>query len=156
MACSTTGQTRKRLMPPTYFLIGLVAVIVSRLVLGALAYSTGLTLGLGIVLMGAGIALNLLTDSALKRGATPVSPDAMPTAFIASGVFRLSRNPMYLGMALIVAAAALLIGEPVSLLVGLALVAIMDRLFVPHEERNLEHAFGPAYLAYKSAVRRWI
>ncbi len=156
MACSAAGQTRKRLMPPTYFLIGLVAVIASRFLLGALAYSTWLTLVAGVVLMAVGLVLNLLTDLALKRHATPVSPDAVPTSFVASGVFRLSRNPMYLGMALIVAAAALLVGEPIGLIVAFALVVIMDRLFVPSEERNLELAFGSAYVEFKSAVRRWI
>lgn len=156
MACSAAGQTRKRLMPPTYFLIGLVVVIASRFLLGALVYSSWVTLTVGAALMAVGIALNLLTDSAFKRRATPVSPDAVPTAFVASGVFRLSRNPMYLGMALIVAAAALLVGEPLGMLVALALIAVMDRLFVPGEERNLELAFGSSYLDYKAKVRRWI
>jgi protein-S-isoprenylcysteine O-methyltransferase Ste14 len=156
MACSAAGQTRKRLMPPTYFLIGLVAAVASRFLLGALVYSNWLTLAAGVLLMAAGVVLNLLSDSALKKHATPVSPDAVPTAFVASGVFRVTRNPMYLGMALIVAAAALLVGEPIGLIVAFALVVIMDRLFVPGEERNLEVAFGSAYVEYKSAVRRWV
>ncbi len=156
MACSAAGQTRKRLMPPTYFLIGLVAVIASRFLLGALAYSDRLTLAVGAVLLVVGVALNLLADSAFKKRATPVSPDAVPAAFVVSGVFRLTRNPMYLGMTLIVAAAALLVGEPIGIAAAVALLAIMDRLFVPAEERNLQAAFGSDYLEYKAEVRRWI
>jgi protein-S-isoprenylcysteine O-methyltransferase Ste14 len=156
MACSAAGQTRKRLMPPAYFLIGLAVVVASRLLLGALRYSSWLTLAAGAVLMVAGVVLNLLTDSAFKNRATPVSPDAVPTAFVVSGVFRVTRNPMYLGMALIVASAALLLGEPIGLIAAFAFVAVMDRSFVPGEERNLELAFGSDYVDYKSAVRRWI
>jgi protein-S-isoprenylcysteine O-methyltransferase Ste14 len=156
MACSAPGQTRKRLMPPTYFLVALLLVVASRLVLGVLAYSNWLTLAAGVALMAAGVALNLLTDSAFKKRATPVSPDAVPSAFVDSGVFRLTRNPMYLGMAMIVAAAALLVGAPVGLVAACAFVWIMDRSFVPGEERNLELAFGSAYTYYRTRVRRWI
>ncbi|MDR3685807.1 MAG: isoprenylcysteine carboxylmethyltransferase family protein [Coriobacteriia bacterium] len=156
MSCSTTGQARRRVMPPTYFLIVLVIVIGSRFVLGPLAYSTWLTLGLGAVLMAAGIALNLLADSAFKKRATPVSPDALPLTFVDSGVFRLTRNPMYLGMALIAAGSALLVGAPVGVLAALGFVVIMDRMFVPGEERNLELAFGGSYVGYRARVRRWI
>lgn len=156
MACSAAGQTRKRVMPPTYFLLALVLVIASRFFLGVLVFSNMITLAVGSALMAAGVALNLLADSAFKRHATPVSPDAVPSAFVAAGVFRVTRNPMYLGMALIVAAAALLVGEPVGLLVACAFLLAMDRLFVPGEERNLAQAFGPVYVDYKTEVRRWI
>lgn len=156
MGCSTTSQSRKRLMPPTYLLIALVLVVASRLLFGVLSYSTTLTFVAGVVLVAAGIALNLSTDSAFKTRGTPVSPDATPSALVASGAFRLTRNPMYLGMALIVAGSALLVGEPVGLLIAAALVGIMNRLFVPGEEHNLELAFGTAYVDYKAAVRRWL
>jgi protein-S-isoprenylcysteine O-methyltransferase Ste14 len=156
VTCSASGQARTRLMPPTYFLIALVLVVASRFLLGSLAYSTSVTVLLGIALMAVGIALNLSTDSAFKKRGTPVSPDATPSAMVASGVFRLTRNPMYLGMALIVAAAALLVGEPIGILAACALVVILDRSFVPGEERNLERVFGSAYADYRATVRRWI
>jgi protein-S-isoprenylcysteine O-methyltransferase Ste14 len=156
MACSAPGQTRKRMMPPTYFLMGLVVVVASRFVLAAWSYFSAVTLVLGAAALAGGVALNLLTDSAFKKRGTPVSPDATPSAFVASGAFRLSRNPMYLGMVLIVAGVALLVGEPIGLLAAAALILIMDRSFVPGEEHNLEAAFGQTYVDYKAAVRRWI
>jgi protein-S-isoprenylcysteine O-methyltransferase Ste14 len=156
MACSMPGQTRKRLMPPTYFLIFLILVVASRFLLPTWVYATPLTLIAGIALMDEGIALNLLSDSAFKRRNTPVSPGATPSSLVVSGVFRLTRNPMYLGMASIVAAAALLVGEPAGLIFAGVLILLMDRLFVPFEERNLQAAFGEDYAAYKSSVRRWV
>ena len=63
---------------------------------------------------------------------------------------------MYLGMAVIAAGTALSVGDPVGVLAAFGLVLIMDRLFVPGEERNLELTFGGSYLDYKAKVRRWI
>lgn len=155
-SCSTSGQARKRLMPPTYFFLSLALVAAARFALPMLAYATPFTLVLGALFVGAGVALNLMSDSALKRLNTPVSPDATPSALVLSGVFRLTRNPMYLGMACIVAGAALLVGEPVGLSVAAAFALIMNSLFVPGEERNLETAFGSEYASYKASVRRWV
>jgi len=63
---------------------------------------------------------------------------------------------MYLGMAVIAAGTALSVGDPVGVLAAFGLVLIMDRLFVPGEERNLELAAGGSYVEYKAKVRRWI
>lgn len=156
MACSTTGQTRKRVMPPTYFLIALLLVVAVRFVLFRWAYSTPLTLGVGVVLLVAGIWLDLAGDSAFKRRGTPVSPDATPSALVTSGVFRWTRNPMYLGMVVMVAAVAALLGAFAGLVVPAVLVVVLDREFVTGEERRLAEAFGSDYAEYASAVRRWI
>ncbi len=157
MSCSASGEaTRKRVMPPTLLLAGLVAVVTLRLVLPFLTYWTPITLAGGLMFMGAGIGLNLASDGAFKKRGTPVSPLATPSTLVTSGVFRFTRNPMYLGMTLIVAATALAIGAPAGLVVAIALLAILDRMFVPAEEHNLEVAFGETYRGYKARVRRWM
>lgn len=156
MACSTSEGARKRLFPPTYLLIALFIVVALRFLLPFWAYTSVVTLGVGCALLACGIALNLLSDSSLKKAATGVSPDSKPSALVADGVFRFTRNPMYLGMALIIAAAALLIGAPVGLGVALAFAWLMGRLFIPTEELNLTSVFGETYIAYRKSVRRWV
>ena len=156
MACSTEGPGRKRVMPPTYFLIALLIVIASRFLLQGWLYWTWVTLVMGAILTTIGIALNLAPDSAFKKESTPVSPDAMPSALVTSGVFRFTRNPMYLGMTLILAGVALLVGQPAAVLVAPAFALLLDRRFIPGEERNLENAFGRAYDRYNADVRRWV
>jgi protein-S-isoprenylcysteine O-methyltransferase Ste14 len=63
---------------------------------------------------------------------------------------------MYLSMALITAAVALLLSQPLGIVFALGLVWIWNGVFIPHEERILENAFGSQYADYKVAVRRWI
>lgn len=156
MACSTSASKARRFMPPTYLLLFLLVAVALRFALPFFAYVTPLTLALGLTFLLLGIALNLAADAALKKSATPISPDATPVAFVTSGVFGLTRNPMYLGMVLIVAAAALLAGVPAGLIAAGAFALLLDRLFILREERNLEAAFGTRYAAYKASVRRWI
>jgi len=156
MACATTADTRKRVLPPTYFLGALVLAIASRFLVPRWAYASALTLALGAVLIAAGIALNLTSDSTFKRHGTPVNPDAEPAMLVTTGAFRVTRNPMYLGMVFIVAGAALLAGAPLGLFSAFALMWALNRFFIPREERNLSRAFGPQYDEYRVAVPRWI
>ena len=63
---------------------------------------------------------------------------------------------MYLGMVAILLGVALLVGSLITFLVPLCFGVLMEVLFVPVEERNLEGVFGEEYLDYKRRVRRWI
>jgi protein-S-isoprenylcysteine O-methyltransferase Ste14 len=76
---------------------------------------------IGLLPIAAGIALNILADLALKRHQTTVKPFEPSTAIVTGGVFGLSRNPMYLGMALGLVDAACLLGALTPWLVVTAL-----------------------------------
>jgi protein-S-isoprenylcysteine O-methyltransferase Ste14 len=103
-----------------------------------------------------GIILNLLADRSFKQHKTTVKPCEKPSALVTDGVFRLSRHPMYLGMVLILAGIAILLGSVMPWFILLALVAFFEVRFVRMEECMLEQTFGAAYRAYKKRVRRWI
>lgn len=155
MACSIENG-RRRIMPPTYFFASLLLVGGFCLALPGGVHPSAFDVAAGIALLGAGTWLNLASDSAFKRRSTPVAPDATPTTLVESGVFKVTRNPMYLGMVLIVAGVALLVGEPIALTIPAVLLWVLDRFFVPREEGNLESAFGAEYATYRSRVPRWI
>ena len=78
------------------------------------------------------------------------------TTLVTGGSYRFTRNPMYLGMVLILLGAALGRGSLGAFLPIPAFVWVIRRQFVLPEERFLEEAFGDAYRAYKQRVRRWI
>jgi protein-S-isoprenylcysteine O-methyltransferase Ste14 len=86
----------------------------------------------------------------------PVRPFTEPVALVSDGMFRLSRNPMYLGLILVLAGAALLLSSPLALLVAPAYGWWVQRRFIAREERLLEDRFGDAYRAYCLRVRRWV
>jgi protein-S-isoprenylcysteine O-methyltransferase Ste14 len=110
----------------------------------------------GGVLALAGVALLASFNTAFTRKGTAVEPWKPTTAIVTTGPYRVTRNPAYLGMALVYVGIALLAGA-LWLLVPLPLVlVVIDRAVIAREERYLERKFGREYLDYKAGVRRWI
>ena len=150
------GKGRFRVMPPTLF-VGLLALTAGiALAAPTRAIDPAPLNYLGAALVGAGIFLNLWSDQQLKRAQTTVKPFAQPTVLITNGAFRLTRNPMYLGMALILAGTAWLLGSPPALLCAAAFMLAVQRWFVRTEEANAAAVFGAAYEDYRRSVRRWL
>ena len=75
---------------------------------------------------------------------------------VTEGVYRWTRNPMYLGMALIYLGFALLLDSLVALILIFPLVFVIQKEVIEREERYMEAKFGDAYRDYKARVRRWI
>ena len=99
-----------------------------------------------------------LTVAALvefARSKTTVIPHLDPTALITGGVFRWTRNPIYLADALILAGFALIWGKVLGLILVPALALLLDRRFIRGEEARLSTAFGEAFAAYAAQTRRW-
>jgi protein-S-isoprenylcysteine O-methyltransferase Ste14 len=111
---------------------------------------------LGGVLLLAGLVLLGSFNTAFQRKGTAVEPWKPTTAIVTTGPYRLTRNPAYLGMALVYIGVALL-ADALWVLVPLPVVlVIIDRMVIAREERYLERKFGQEYLDYKGRARRWI
>lgn len=107
----------------------------------------------------AGAAICGLAVASFGRARTTVNPTrpAETSALVASGVYRLSRNPMYLGFLLLLLAWGVYLSHvPALLLAPPALVVYLNRFQIPLEEQALESRFGDEYRAYKQKVRRWL
>jgi protein-S-isoprenylcysteine O-methyltransferase Ste14 len=111
-------------------------------------------LGLVPVLLGA--AINVLADRQFKRAGTTVKPFEVSSALVTDGIFRFTRNPMYLGMLCMLVGVAMLLRELTPWLVAPVFAAVMQSVFVRSEERMLEEHFGEAWRAYAARVRQWI
>jgi protein-S-isoprenylcysteine O-methyltransferase Ste14 len=104
----------------------------------------------------AGIALMLLALAAFRQAGTSPNPTVSTSALAFEGPYRFTRNPMYLGLALLSAGIAG-IGNALWPFVALVpVMAIIQTQVVTREERYLETKFGETYLAYRSRVRRWL
>lgn len=112
------------------------------------------TLGLLPALIG--IALAVWAARLFLRAGTPLEPWQMPTALVAAGPYRFSRNPMYLGLTLCLLGFAMWLGTATPPLVIPLFVAVITLGFIRPEERRLEQRFGAPYQDYKARVRRWI
>lgn len=111
-------------------------------------------LGLGVAVPG--LALAAAGVRAFRARGTTVHPWRVPSAFVAGGPYRFTRNPMYLGLLLVTLGAALLVGTLAMLLAPALFFALADRCVIPWEERTLLATFGEAYAAYRTRVRRWL
>jgi protein-S-isoprenylcysteine O-methyltransferase Ste14 len=91
-----------------------------------------------------------------RRAGTPIRPTAQAVSLVTSGPFRLSRNPMYLGIVVMLLGIALFVGSWPMLIPPLGFFVLMSLVFIPFEEQRLRQVFGEAYDSYARRVRRWI
>ncbi|HEX6583088.1 MAG TPA: isoprenylcysteine carboxylmethyltransferase family protein [Thermoleophilaceae bacterium] len=111
---------------------------------------------LGGGLLVAGLALLASFNTTFHRKGTAVEPWKPTTAIVTTGPYRFTRNPAYVGMALVYVGIAVL-SQALWVLVPLPVVLlIIDRTVIAREERYLERKFGREYLDYKGSVRRWL
>lgn len=111
-----------------------------------------------IVLFVAGSALIVSARVAFAKADTTFSPIApeRSSRLVTKGVYRLTRNPMYLGTFLALLALAALLSNPAAAVVAASYVVYMDRFQIWPEERVLRGRFGSEYENYTHAVRRWV
>ena len=110
----------------------------------------------GLAIALAGLALILLSLGLFRRFRTRPEPWQPSSALITSGLYRLSRNPMYLGMAATSAGVALYFESLAAAALLVIVVAVIDRFVIQREERYLSRRFGTDYDAYRARVRRWL
>jgi protein-S-isoprenylcysteine O-methyltransferase Ste14 len=146
-------------IPPPVVVMLFAAVmwqLAERLPFGGFAFSAQRPLA-GLVLL-AGLALMAAAAWTLFRARTTVNPLRPERAshLVTSGVFAVSRNPIYLGDALILLALAIGFGNAVNFLLLPLFVAFIGRFQIGPEERALQRLFGDEYRAYCTRVRRWV
>lgn len=147
-----------RIPPPLVCLLaGLASWGLAQLVPSFQLAFAGHRLG-GALVIGAGILIALAGIIAFHRARTTVSPlkPDRATTLVTGGIYRWTRNPMYLGMAMVLAGWTLILAHPAGLLGLAAFVLFMDRFQIRPEERALEALFGEAFGRYRSNVGRWI
>ena len=106
----------------------------------------------------AGVWSALAGIAAFRRVGTTVSPlrPEKASSLVVCGVYRFTRNPMYLGLLLVLIAWALILSNALALIILPAFILYMNRFQIGPEEAALAAAFGPDFTTYKSRVRRWL
>jgi protein-S-isoprenylcysteine O-methyltransferase Ste14 len=113
-------------------------------------------LGGGALLAAAGLAVGMAAIGLFKRAGTPPPPWEPTTGIVTTGIYARTRNPMYIGMALIHAGLAVALDGPIALILLAVVMVVIRYGVIAREEAYLEGKFGKAYLAYKARVRRWV
>ena len=110
----------------------------------------------GAILTIFGAALIMLAILRFRAAGTPPEPWEETTAFVREGVYRLTRNPMYLGMASIYAGITIIAGCFVLLALFVPVIITIHRGVILREEQYLSRKFGAAYDEYCRSTRRWV
>lgn len=107
----------------------------------------GLLIGLGIEGWAAGL---------FRKARTAVQPWKPSTALVTTGVYGLTRNPIYLGFAITYVGLSVGLDSPLALILLIPCLVVLDRLVIQREERYLAARFGTDYDRYRQRVRRWL
>jgi protein-S-isoprenylcysteine O-methyltransferase Ste14 len=144
--------------PPPLIFAGILAIgiLIDRYFTGVSTHVPGLprcafaTIMISFAAVFLGGALGLF-----RKARTRAEPWQPTTAIVTDGIYRYTRNPMYVGMALAYAGLAATVDSPIAFILLPAALLVIQHGVVLREEKYLQEKFGAEYLRYKSAVRRW-
>lgn len=146
-------------VPPVVVTLGCAGLMWGAAALSpSLAFDVPGRVVIAVVLAVAGAAVALAGVVAFRRAETtvnPVRPDAA-SSLVASGVYWVARNPMYLGFLLALLGWAVWLAHPLAFLVLPLFVAYMSRFQIRPEERALRARFGESFESYSRSTRRWL
>ena len=147
----------KKILPPILFAIFLIAMCLICWGSGSphrMIYPYNL---IGVPFFAAGLMLTVTGKRFFKQLGTNIMTFDEPDMLVTEGLFRHTRNPMYLGFVLALAGFSLLVGAAASsLLLVMLFFLITDRWYIAFEEKIMLRKFGLDYVKYCQQVRRWI
>ncbi len=111
---------------------------------------------LGATLCASALTIGLAGVREFHRHKTPTSPFKPTTALVTSGVFGRTRNPMYLGLVVLVLGVAIAVNSLAFLLAAVFLGVLLQLAVIRPEERFMTARFGEAFQTYRSRTRRWL
>jgi len=149
-------ERKRKIVPPVYLLLTLLAMAAMHFFLPIVRVIAAPYTQLGWVFVAVGVGIAAVAAGAFRRAGTPVIPFEPSTALVTGGLYRFTRNPMYLGMVLLLIGVAILLGSLTAFLPVPVFAWIIQKWFIEGEERFLEEIFGENYLAFKRNVRRWL
>lgn len=153
---SPASKATKPLYPPAYFLASVLLMLGLHFLIPMKQVISSSYRYLGLVPMAAGLVLNMWGSRLFDRTGTTIKPFEASSTLVRQGPYRVSRNPMYLGMVVFLFGAGVLAGSITPFLVVAGFAYFIDRRFIRAEEAMLEQAFGSQYASYRARVRRWV
>lgn len=111
-------------------------------------------LALGLIALG--LVVEASAANLFRRAGTALEPWKPSTALVTTGIYKHSRNPVYLGFAITYLGLAIGLDSPVAVILLIPCLILIDRLVIVREEVYLDAKFGEPYRTYRRSVRRWL
>ncbi len=113
-------------------------------------------IALGLAAVGVGVAgAGVVSFRRAKTTVNPLKPETA-SSLVVSGIYRVSRNPMYLGALIVLVGWAVLLANVLAFIAAATFVLYLNRFQIVPEENALTAHFGPAFSGYCAKVRRWL
>ena len=149
-------KSRRKIYPPVYFFITIILMVplhyflpIKKVVNPPISY-------IGLILILTAITMLVWAARSFGREKTTIKPFEQSSELVTYGLYRFTRNPMYLSMVMTLFGLAIFLGSITPFLLIPVFILLIQRNFIIHEERGLEETFGEKYKNYKALVRRWI
>ena len=121
-----------------------------------LTLEVNLSLLLGLIFLIGSMALIVMAFKELQNYQTTYIPDGEPEKLVKTGPFKLTRNPIYLGMFGILIASSFLMQSISAMLIPILFLSIIENTWIPHEEEKLKEKFPDEWEEYISSTKRWL
>jgi protein-S-isoprenylcysteine O-methyltransferase Ste14 len=148
-------QMKKLIIPPVFVLLSLVLIVTFYFIFQSynlIPFPFNLA---GILIIIAGFVVMSKARDLFKKHQTTLTYNKA-SQLVTEGIFAKSRNPMYIGMFLMLLGTAICFMNLISVIVSFIFILIINFISVPIEERMMEDSFGLEYNEYKKIVRRWL
>ncbi len=150
------ARVKRIIYPPMWLAIGIIVQFVCNEYFPVLRFTTVAGQAVGGIILVVGLALLVMAGGLFKKADTEMIPFREVRALVTTGVYRYTRNPMYLGMALVLLGCAVTVGAATAFIVIPVFMVIIQYRFIVHEEQLLREIFPEEFPAYCRQVRRWL
>jgi len=149
-------MVKRIIYPPVWLLLGLISIFALNELYPVIRFTSLVFQALGGVVIVVGLLLLVTANGLFVRAGTDVIPFRKVSSLVTTGIYRFTRNPMYLGMVAVPLGCALTVGVVSALLVPAVFAVIVEARFIRPEEQMLRELFPEQYPAYCQRVRRWL
>jgi protein-S-isoprenylcysteine O-methyltransferase Ste14 len=143
-------------MPPVFLLVAILVMIALNRWAPLGTFGGSFARAVGLLFSIAGLALGIWCTMLFQAAQTTIKPYETSSALLTGGPYRISRNPIYLGMVLFLIGLNLGLGSWSPFVAIPVFVFIIERRFIRAEEAALSRRFGDEYETYRRRVRRWV
>lgn len=144
--------------PPVFMVLAIMSVIYGNPFFPAFSFAFAEQQLIGVFLAIIGMAIAIVSVQRFRQLGTTIQPHKLDEArhLVTDGIYNYTRNPMYLGMAILIASAGVFFGSFLSIPAIIAFVMIINRFQIAPEEVALEKLFGQEYIDFKARTRKWL
>lgn len=152
----TKDHADVKIPPPVLTIIFIVIAYVAKWTIPIPFVVPNFLRNIGFILIVIGFLLGIAAFSEFRKARTTIDPHGSVSSIVTSGIYRFTRNPIYVGFLLMLIGIPLNSGTYWGIILVPVFIYFMNRLVIEREEAYLEKKFGEVYTSYKSRVRRWL